>query len=92
MLRLRLVVNVEGAAGSALWQRRVERPYPGVPRPADWVFLGEGSDGDGLAATPVAVVTWDNDGTVALRFDVAATGGDDGSYLELLGFSRVSPS
>jgi hypothetical protein len=86
-MRIKLVVKVEGDSDSALWEREVERPYPGVPRPEDWVYLGEDGDGQGLAATPVAVVTWENDGTIALRFDVAAAGAEARSYLELLGFT-----
>ena len=62
-MRIRLVVTVEGEA--ARWHREVERPYPGVPRAGDWVYLGEGEDGEGLMATPIAVVSWENDGVIA---------------------------
>ena len=86
-MRIRLVVKIEGEA--ARWQREVERPYPGVPHAGDWVYLGEGDDGEGLMATPIAVVSWDNDGTVALRLDVAAGGPDTIRFLEGLGFTRA---
>ena len=83
-LHLKLVVKIEAAGGTQTWQREVERPYPAVPRPDDWVYLGDGGDG-GLAAQPVSVVTWENDGSVTLRFDVAG----DGSWLETLGFAKA---
>jgi len=89
-MRLRLVVRVEGPGGTESWQREVDRPYAGVPRAQDWIFLGESSDGEGLAATPVAIVSWENDGTIVLRFDLAGSGPDADGYLELLGFVRAS--
>jgi hypothetical protein len=87
-MKIRLVVTIEGH--SARWQRDVERSYAGVPRAGDWVYLGESTEGgEGLMATPVAVVTWENDGAVALRFDVAGAGPESLGYLEGLGFTRV---
>ena len=81
------MVRIEGK--DSRWRREVDRPYPGVPRAGDWVYLGEDGDGQGLMATPVAVVTWDNDGAIALRFDVAAAGPDAVTYLEQLGFTAA---
>lgn len=81
------MVNIERE--TSRWQREVERPYPGVPRRHEWVHLGEDGNGQGLMATPVAIVSWENDGAVALRFDVAATGPDAIRYLESLGFTKV---
>jgi hypothetical protein len=86
-MRIRLVVRFDDDA--AVWQREVDRPYPGVPRPQDWVYLGETDDGEGLFSTPVAVVTWQNDGTVVLRFDVGAGGSGAASSLEMLGFTKT---
>jgi hypothetical protein len=86
-MRIRLVVNIERE--TSRWQREVERPYPGVPRSEDWVYLGEDGDGEGLMATPVAIVSWENDGGVALRLNVAAAGPDAIRYLESLGFKKV---
>ena len=85
-MRVRLVVTIEGE--TARWQREVERPYPGIPRVGDWVYLDETDDRQGLFATPVAVVTWDNDGGVGLRLDIAATGPDTIRQLESLGFAK----
>jgi hypothetical protein len=85
-MRIRLVVAIDGEP--ARWQNEVERAYPGVPRVGEWVYLAENSD-EGLMATPVAVVTWENDGVVALRVDVAA-GPESVAYLETLGFTRIS--
>ena len=79
------MVKVDGAAA---WQREVDRPYPAVPRAEDWVYLGESDEGDGLFATPVAVVTWENDGTVVLRLDIAD--GGMGSMLETFGFRQTA--
>jgi hypothetical protein len=67
----------------------VDRPYAAVPRVEDWVYLGESDEGEGLFATPVAVVTWENDGTVALRFDMTAGGADVAAMLESLRFERI---
>jgi hypothetical protein len=86
-MRLKLVVKIEGEG--ARWERDVERPYPGVPRAREWVYLGDGDAGEGLMATPIAVVTWENDGGVALRFDVGAGGPDTIRFLEALGFTRA---
>jgi hypothetical protein len=86
-MRLKLVVKIDGE--DARWQRDVERPYPSVPRAREWVYLGEGDDGEGLMAMPISVVTWENDGDVALRFDVAAGGPDTIRFLEGLGFARA---
>jgi hypothetical protein len=86
-MRVKLVVNIEGE--DARWVRDVERPYPGVPRAREWVYLGDGDDGEGLLATPIAVVSWENDGRVALRFDVGAAGSDMLRFLEDLGFARA---
>jgi hypothetical protein len=88
-MRLRLLVRIQADGEAALWQREVERPYPGVPRPEDWVFLGDDGEGHGLSATPVAVVSWENDGTVTLRFDVAAMGPDAERQFETLGFTKL---
>jgi hypothetical protein len=88
-MRLRLVVDIERGGGSSRWERYVDRPYPSVPRPDEWVYLGDGDDGQGLAATPVAVVSWDNDGAVTLRFDVSAPGGDPAVQMKALGFTSV---
>jgi hypothetical protein len=38
-MRDKLVVKVEAATGSDSWEREVERPYAGVPRVDDWVYL-----------------------------------------------------
>ena len=73
---------------SSRWQREVERPYPGVPCAGDWVYLGESDEGQGLMATPIALVTWDNDGVIALRLDIGATGRDFIRFLESLGFAK----
>jgi hypothetical protein len=86
-MKIRLVVTIEGQTDR--WQREVERPYPSAPRAGDWVYLAESDDEQGLMATPVAVVSWENDGAVALRFDVTATGPDTIRFLETLGFTRV---
>ena len=80
------MVKVDGAAA---WQREVDRPYPAVPRAEDWVHLGESDEGEGLFATPVAVVTWENDGSVTLRFDMTAGGADAAGMLQSLGFERI---
>ena len=85
-MRIKLVVKSTG--GSAVWQREVERPYVAVPRADDWVYLGESDDGHGLFATPVAVVTWENDGRVMLRFDVAGGDAQAHSWLATLGFTQ----
>ena len=71
-----------------MWQREVERPYPAVPRAEEWVYLGENDEGAGLFATPVAVVTWENDGAIMLRFDVAAGSAEANSWLSTLGFTK----
>jgi hypothetical protein len=83
VVHLKLVVKVDQAGVAETWEREVERPYPAVPRPDDWVYLGDGENA-GLAAQPVSVVTWENDGSVTLRFDV----GGDASWLETLGFAK----
>jgi hypothetical protein len=88
-MRIRLVVTIEGDRGDTRWEREVDRPYPSVPRPDDWVYLGGDPDGPGLAATPVAVVTWHNDGAVSLRCDVTSTGADVDAQMEALGFRRA---
>lgn len=85
-MKVRLVVKSTG--DSAVWQREVERPYPTVPRAEEWVYLGENDEGEGLFATPVAVVTWENDGSITLRFDVASGGGEADSWLAPLGFTK----
>jgi hypothetical protein len=84
-MKIRLVVRIE--AETSRWQREVERPYPGVPSAGDWVYLGEADDGQGLMATPIAVVSWENDGTVGLRLDVTASGPDSIRLLQSFGFT-----
>ena len=85
-MRIKLVVRSTGDA--TVWRREVERPYAAVPRAAEWVYLGEGDDGSGLFATPVTVVTWENDGSVMLRFDVAGGEAQANSWLTTLGFTQ----
>jgi hypothetical protein len=85
-MHIRLVVTIEGEA--ARWQREVERPYPGVPHARDWVYLGETDEGLGLMATPIAVVTWENDGAVKLRLDLTGTGAGTVAQLESFGFAK----
>ena len=87
-MRISLVVRADG--DPVAWRREVERPYPAVPRAQDWVYLGEDDEGRGIFATPVAVVTWENDGRVTLRFDVATGGPDSHSWLETLGFTKAA--
>jgi hypothetical protein len=85
-MRIRLVVRTNGARTA--WGREVERPYAGVPRPDDWVYLGETANGDGVLLTRVGAVTWENDGGVTLRFDLAGGGPDLENSLEKLGFAK----
>jgi hypothetical protein len=74
----------------SLWQREVERPYPGVPRTGDSVFLGEDDKDAGLLPDLVADVAWDNDGAVMLSFDLSAMPpGVAAHELQALGFARL---
>ena len=86
---MKITLNVKVDGDDSLWHRQVERPYPGVPRPDDWIFLGGDDNGQGLMATPVAVVTWDNDGTVGLRCDMTGSASGTRQLLEQLGFTRA---
>jgi hypothetical protein len=84
-MRVKLVARDEDQRGEvARWQREVEREYPGVPRVGDWVFLDD--DRPGMAAHPVTHVVWENDGAVALSFNLSASA----AFLESLGFSRFA--
>jgi hypothetical protein len=85
-MRIRLVVRTNGA-GTA-WHREVERPYAGVPRRDDWVYLGENDVGGGVLLTRVGAITWENDGSVSLRCDVATGDPNLESSLETLGFAK----
>lgn len=71
---------------SRTWHRQVDRPYPGVPRPGDWVYLAETDEGQGMFATPITIVTWNNDGTINLTFDLEDTA--QAAQMETFGFTR----
>ena len=85
-MRIKLVVRTNDAPTA--WAREVERPYAGVPRPDDWVYLGENADGRSALLTRVGSVTWENDGAVTLRCDVATGGPDLENWLKALGFAH----
>lgn len=69
-MRLILAIRVEDGTSHRIWRREVERPYRGVPHPGDWVYLADSDEGDGMFATPVSLVTWNNDGSITLTFAV----------------------
>jgi hypothetical protein len=58
---MRLTLAIRTPDGKT-WRRQVERDYPGVPHPGDWVYLADTDEGAGLFATPVALVSFENDG------------------------------
>lgn len=85
-MRLILAIRVPDGNPPRIWRRRVERPYPGVPRPGDWVYLAETDEGEGMFATPISLVTWNNDGTINLTFDLLNTA--QAAQMEAFGFTR----
>jgi hypothetical protein len=68
------------------WRRQVDRPYPGVPQPGDWIYLADSDDGHGMFATPVNLVTWNNDGSVTLTFEMHDR--THAVQMEAFGFTR----
>jgi hypothetical protein len=85
-MQITLLVRVEGDGDLSLWQRRVDRPYPSVPCAGDSVYLAEDAHGEGVAPRTVADVAWENDGTVALSFDLVSDQRSAAEQLEGLGF------
>ena len=84
-MRITLIIRLSYDT-SATWRRQVERPYAGVPQPGDWVYLADTDDDHGMFATPINLVTWNNDGSETLTFEV-----DDPSHaaqMEAFGFTR----
>ncbi len=77
------------APDGSVWHRHVERPYPGVPRPGDWVHLADSDDGTGLFATPVTMASWQNDGSITLTFDLQDAA--QAAQLEPFGFIQQRP-
>jgi hypothetical protein len=84
-VRLTLAIRAPETTPVRIWRREVERPYPGVPRPGDWIYLGDTDDGAGLFAMPISLVTWNNDGTITLTFD--AHDSAQAAQMEAFGFS-----
>jgi hypothetical protein len=82
---MRLTLAIRTPDGT-IWRRQVERDYPGVPRPGDWVYLADTDDGTGLFATPVSLISFENDGRLTLTFNLQDTG--QAAQLEAFGFTR----
>ena len=82
---MRLTLAIRTPDGTT-WRRQVERDYPGVPRPGDWVYLADTHDGAGLFATPVTLVSFENDGRVTVTFDLQDA--SQAAQLEPFGFTR----
>jgi hypothetical protein len=61
------LVRVERGDEVELWQRSVQRPYPGIPRSGDSIFLGD--EAYDMPAV-VADVTWENNGGITLSIDL----------------------
>jgi hypothetical protein len=88
-MQITLVIRL-GDMTERTWRREVDRPYPGVPQPGDWIYLADTDEGQGMFAMPVSLVTWDNDGSVTLTFEV-----HDSSYaaqMEAFGFTARQSS
>lgn len=83
-MKIRFLARVEEGGAPQLWQRRAERPYPGVPRSGDSVFLGD--EGGGEMPWIIEDVTWENDGVITLSLDLGVASVPD---LERLGFERI---
>jgi hypothetical protein len=81
---MRLTLVIRTPAGKT-WRRQVERDYPGVPCAGDWVYLADTDDGTGLFATPVALVSFENDGGLSLTFDLQDA--TQAAQLEAFGFT-----
>lgn len=64
------MVRYDDSTGTARTLRReVNRPYPGVPRAGDAVYLGEvHPDGTYLGERRVSEVRYENDGAISLLF------------------------
>lgn len=82
---MRLTLAIRTSDGTT-WRRQVERDYPGVPRPGDWVYLADTDDGTGLFATPVTLVSFENDGRLTVTFNLQDAG--QAAQLEAFGFTR----
>jgi hypothetical protein len=82
---MRLTLALRTPDGTT-WRRQVERDYPGVPRPGDWVYLADTDHGTGLFATPVSLVSFENDGRLTLTFDFPDA--SQAAQLEAFGFTR----
>lgn len=69
-MRINLQVRYDDASGHAhTFSREVDRPYPGVPRAGDAVFLGEvHPDGSYLQERRISEVRFENDGRISLLF------------------------
>ena len=85
-MQLTLAIRVTDRTPPPVWRREVTRPYSGVPRSGDWVYLADTDEGKGLFATPISVVTWNNDGTITLAFDFLDSG--QAAQMEAFGFIR----
>lgn len=83
---MRLTLAIRTPNGT-MWRRQVERDYPGVPRPGDWVYLADTDDGSGLFATPVSLVSFENDGRLTVTFDLQDA--SQAAQLEPFGFTRT---
>jgi hypothetical protein len=84
-MQLTLSIRVPDSP-SSVWRRQVHRPYVNVPRAGDWVYLAESDEGQGMFATPVTIVTWNNDGSINLRFDLENAA--QAAQMEAFGFER----
>jgi hypothetical protein len=81
---MRLTLAIRTPDGHT-WRRHVERHYPGVPHPGDWVYLADTDNGTGLFATPVSLVSFENDGRLTLTFHLPDA--TQAAQLEAFGFT-----
>ncbi|MCU1614724.1 MAG: hypothetical protein JWO98_2264 [Frankiales bacterium] len=84
-MRLTLQVRYDDSSGTMrALSRDVTRPYPGVPRAGELVFLGEIHADRYVPERRVQEVRYENDGRVTLVFEFDGLSNDPGPQLEAL--------